>query len=413
MAINIKNLVSAAKSNILFLSDKISGKKQNIVVNHTTVRPVVRQSQDISKWRSALMIAEQPQQQRTVLYDLYADILLDGRLKALIFQRIARITNARLVFKIDEKEVEEICTLTQSTAMRTFLEETLNSRMWGHSLMELYWPAPGSDQIGTTNLINRKHVKPRKGVVTKNQWDTEGLPYREAPYNSFVIEVGKEDDLGLILEACPHVIYKRGGFGDWAEFAEVFGMPFRWATYNNEQSRQVLEQALAQAGSAGYVVAPEDAKLQFFNPTAGSQSNDIFRFLIEACNQELSITILGNTMTTQEAKHSGYAQSETQMQTQDEVHADDRSFVIGVLNEKLTPYLKSLGYQVDGGKWCFEDEDALSLPQRIDVDLKVATQVPIGKSYWYKRYNIPVPDANDLPEDQTQDPQKTGSGKKG
>lgn len=399
MALDIKSFPNWLKSNILFFADKPSTQKQNIVVNHTTVRPVNRQSQDITKWRNALVIAEQEQQQRAVLYDLYADILLDGRLKQLIFQRVARITNTPLVFKINDKPIDDVTRLATGTAMRDFLQEALNARMWGHSLMELYWPAPGSNIIGTTTLIPRKHVKPRKGVVTKGQWDVEGIPFRDAPYNQFCIEVGKVDDLGLILEACPHVIYKRGGFGDWAEFAEVFGMPFRWATYNNEQSRQVLEKALEAAGSAGYVVAPEDAKLQFFNPTAGSQSNDIFRFLIDSCNQEMAITILGNTMTTQEAKHSGYAQSETQWKTQDAVHQDDRAFVLSVLNEKLNPYLERLGYQVKGGMWHFDDGDGLSLIQRINIDMQVASQVPIGRSYWYNRYQIPVPEPGDVPED--------------
>lgn len=379
------------------------GKKQNIVVNHTTVRPVARQSQDISKWRNALIMAEQENQQRTLLYDLYADILLDGRLKALIFQRIARITNTPLTFSVDGKPVEELNALASKRCVRKFIAEALNSRFYGHSLLELYWPAFGTTDKGVTNLVPRKHVKPKNGVVTKNQWDITGLPYREAPYNQFCIEVGEPDDLGLILEACPHIIYKRGGFGDWAEFAEVFGMPFRWATYNNEASRGILESALSEAGSAGYVVAPEDAKLQFFNPSAGSQSNDIFRFLIDACNQELSITILGNTMSTQEAKHSGYAQSETQMKTQDEVHADDRAFVLSILNEDLQTYLASLGYPVEGGMWAFEDGDGLTLTARIAIDEKVADRVPIGADYWYERYGIPKPKPGEIPADDNED----------
>jgi phage gp29-like protein len=272
------------------------------------------------------------------------------------------------------------------------------SRFYGHSLMELYWPAPG-EKKGVTNLIPRKHVKPKFGIVTKQAYDITGLPYREAPFNEYCIEVGKCDDLGLILEACPYVIFKRGGFGDWAEFAEVFGMPFRWATYNNELSRKILETALSQAGAAGYVVAPEDAKLEFHNPTAGGQSNDIFRFLIEACNQEISVTILGNTMTTTEAKHSGYAQSETQMKTQDEIHKDDRAFVLTILNERLTEYLLSLGYPVRKGEWCFEDGDGLSLTDRLTIDMKIAEKgVPIAIDYWYDKYMIPKPKPGEITE---------------
>lgn len=391
----------------------------NVVINHTTVRPVVRQSQDISKWRNALIAAEQDYQQRTLIYDLYADILLDGRLKSLIFQRIARITNTPLTFKVNGKPVDDVVALSSRRCFRKFIQEALNSRFWGHSLLELYWPQAGTPDKGVTNLIPRKHVKPKKGIVTKNSWDVEGLPYRMAPYSQYCIEVGEPDDLGLILEACPHVIYKRGGFGDWAEFAEVFGMPFRWATYNNEQSRGILEEALEQAGSAGFVVAPEDAKLQFFNPTSGSQSNDIFRFLIDACNQELSITILGNTMTTQEAKHSGYAQSETQMKTQDEIHSDDRAFVLSVLNEDLLPYLASLGYQVDGGAWEWEDGDGMSLTERLNIDTRIhGIGVPIGLDYWYEKYGIPKPKPGEVPADDEEDdpepdPMGKGQGTKG
>lgn len=378
-------------------------RAKNVVINHTVVRPVVRQSQDIQKWRTALMAAEQEHQQRTLIYDLFSEILLDGRLKSLIFQRIARITNTPLSFTVNGKPVDDVAALATKRCFRKFVSEALNARMWGHSLMELYWPMPGSKDKGVTNLIPRKHVKPRKGVVTKNSWDIEGLPYRQPPYNQYCIEVGEPEDLGLILEACPHVIYKRGGFGDWAEFAEVFGMPFRWATYNNEQSRGILEDALSKAGSAGFVVAPQDAQLQFFNPTAGSQSNDIFRFLIDACNQELAITVLGNTMTTQEAKHSGYAQSETHMKSQDEVHADDRAFVLSVLNEDLMPYLAALGYQVEGGTWAFEDGDGMTLSERLNIDTRVAGFVPIGEDYWYDKYGIPKPKPGEMPEDDMDD----------
>lgn len=389
----------------------------NTVINHVTVRPVNRQSQDIQKWRTALIAAEQQHEQRTLLYDLYSEILLDGRLKALLFQRAARITNTPLSFTVNGEAVDEVADLATKRCFRKFITEALYSRFWGHSLLELYWPAPGSVDKGSTNLIPRKHVKPKKGIVTKDSWGIEGLPYREAPFNQYCIEVGEPDDFGLILEACPHVIYKRGGFGDWAEFAEVFGMPFRWATYNNEQSRGILESALKEAGSAGYVVAPEDAKLQFFNPSAGSQSNDIFRFLIDACNQELAITILGNTMTTQEAKHSGYAQSETQMLTQDEIHADDREFVLSILNEDLNPYLASLGYKVEGGVWAFEDGDGLSLTERLNIDSRIAgLGVPIGSDYWYEKYSIPKPKPGEAPEDDSAEnppePEK-GSNKKG
>lgn len=392
---------------------KISADQKGIVINHLTVRPVQRQSADIGKWRTALASAEQDHQQRSLLYDLYEEILLDGRLKQLIAQRISRITNTPLTFRVKGKPVEAVIEgLADKMYFRQFLTYILEARMWGHSLIEPVWPSMGSKDRGHTNIIPRKHVKPKYGIVTKNAWDTSGLPYREKPLSDMVIEVGRPNDLGILLECCPHVIYKRGGFGDWAEFAQTFGMPFRWATYNNEQARETLTAALEQMGSAGFAVAPEGTKIEFNNPTAGSSSNDVFRFFTEACNQELSITVLGNTMTTTEAKHSGYAQSETQMQTQDEIHTDDRAFVLSVLNEELTPFLARLGYPVEGGKWEWEDSDGLSLPQRLAIDTQVASYVPIGQDYWYTKYGIPKPDPSEIqePEDDDDDRDKEASG---
>jgi len=362
------------------------------IINQVTVRPINRQSQDIEKWRNALIAAEGESDQRVMLYDLFSDMLLDGHLTDAIEKRIEAITNTTLMF-VDKKgkPVEDVNDLVDKSFFQDFLTEVMQAKFWGHSLVELDWGAPGSG-VGKTNLIPRKHVKPRLGIVTKEQWGTDGILYRDLPN---VIEVGKSDDFGRLLQASQYVIYKRGGFGDWAEFAETFGTPFRWATYNNEQSRVLLEQALAQAGSAGYVVAPVDAQLQFLNANPTGQGDMLFNRLREACNEEISICILGNTMTTTEAKSSGYAQSVTHGETQAARHKSDRKFTLSVLNEMLVKYLQRIGYKVEGGKWTFVDEETIALKDRLEIDLKVADKVPIANRYWYEKYKIPVPAAGD------------------
>ena len=376
----------------------------SVVVNNVAVRPTVRETQDIQKWRTALQSAEGYHQQRKRLYDLYDEILLDGFLRSLIDKRTAAITNERLVFTKDGKVIEDVTGLADQTFFATLLREILNARFYGHSLLQMDWAAPSSKNPSETILIPRRNVKPRLGIVTAEPHDVSGAEYRLPPFSDYVLEIGDREDLGLLLQACPYVIYKRGNFGDWAEFAEVFGMPFRWATYNNEQSRQLIEEALDKAGSAGYVVAPEDAKLQFLNATSGGQNSDIFSKLRDALNEELSITILGNTMTTTEAKSSGYAQSLTHQKGQNELHKDDRKFVLRVLNEKLTPFLARLGYAVEGGKWSFEDEDSMTMMEKLNIALAVSKEVPVGKSYWYETFKIPVPKADDLPDPKPEPP---------
>lgn len=375
------------------LADRASKVPQTIIVNRTTVRPIRRGSQDITKWRQALVAAESETDQRYLLYELYMDMLLDGFMLRQKEKRIDAITNTDLTFTVDGTPVKEVEDLQRRMYFQDLLRHVMDTRFWGHTLLELYWPQFGDEAgAGRTYLVNRMHVKPRLGVVTRERWEITGIEYRKPPYSRVTLEVGKDDDLGLLLPVSQYVIYKRGNFGDWAEFAEVFGMPFRWATYNSEHSREILEKAMDEAGSAGYVVAPEDAKLQFFNPTSGAQSNDIFRFLRDACNEEISITILGNSMTTTEARQSGYAQSKTHSETQEEVHKADRRWVLRILNEKLNPYLESIGYPVKGGHWGYEEEDTLSLTERLNVDMQVSSKVAIPDSYWYEKYKIPKPE---------------------
>jgi SPP1 gp7 family putative phage head morphogenesis protein len=361
--------------------------KDSIIINKVNVRPIYRKSADIQLWRNAIQQAENIYQQRHSLYDLYHDLFSDGFLARTVKKRIEAITNQEIRFKNKGKENEDIEKIIRSTAFTELLEEIINAKIFGHSLLELSWALPNGSDISITTLIPRRHVKPRFGIVTKEYWDLGGTSYIDNPN---VVEVGKQEDLGELMAAAQYVIYKRGAFGDWAEYAEIFGTPFRWATYHNEQSRTMLEEALEKAGSAGYVVAPEDAKLQFLS-NSGHTGNDTYKSLKDACNEEIAITILGNTMTTTEAKHSGFAQSYTHAATQEEVHLADRKFVLSILNEKLTPYLTRLGYKTKNGLFSFDDEDKTPLISRVDIDLKVATQVPVGDGYWYEKYGIPKP----------------------
>lgn len=402
-----RRLTGNKSTSDIHLKDAIRKKPAHtgpILIHKTTIRPINRQSQDIQKWRKALRFAESIHDQRYLLYELYMDMLLDGFLLRQKEKRVEDITNSDLTFIVGGEPVPEVEDLQRKIFFHKFLREVIESKFWGHSLLELYWPALGEDVGGKTYLVNRLHVKPRLGIVGRERHDITGVAYREPPYDRVTIEVGEPDDLGLYLPVSQYVIYKRGNFGDWAEFAEIFGMPFRWATYNNEQSRVVLEEALEKAGAAGYVVAPEDANLQFFNPVAGSQSNDIYRFLRNACNEEISITILGNSMTTTEAAKSGYAQAEIHQDTQNEVHRADRRFLLRILNEKLTPYLEQLGYPVQGGVWQYEEEERMTLTQRLNLDMQVATKVVIPPAYWYEKYKLPIPETGAEAEKKTFSP---------
>lgn len=387
-------LSDIVKSSLIELKVKLGfNPKKSIVVNNLTVRPWRREKWNVSDWRNATVMAESEGQQKSKLMNLYNDLMLDGYLsEALISTRVDEILNSEVkCFDENNQMIDDVNLLTEKMFFHTFLKEAMNSKFWGHSLMELYWPAPGETE-GKTILVPRKHVKPRFGIVTKDEYAVDGIHYRDDPYWAKIcVEVGGPEDLGILLKVAQYVIYKRGDFGDWVEYAEVFGMPFRWATYDNESNREILEKALFEAGSAGSLVAPKGTEIQFQSSAAGKNTSDIFSSLKDACNAEMAYTILRNTMSTMEATNSGYAQSKTQLTVQDRLHKADRRFILTLLNETLNPYLERIGYNTKGAQWKYVDEDNTPITERITIDVALKDIIAIDDDYWYNTYNIPRP----------------------
>ena len=330
---------------------------------------------------------------RVLLYDLYHDVLsMDGFLTGIIGKRINSVLNKKLKF-LDKsgKEVEEVTKLIRSNAGRELITKIIESVIWGISGVEF--------KVGKEfefEEVPRKHIKPEKGIITKSQYGLSaenGFKIDDLP---FVWVIGKKNDLGLLLACSLYAIYKRGNFGDWAQYVEIFGQPVRIMEYDayDTKTKEELRGILEKSGNSLAMMIPKQATFQMLD---GKQSNgdgklqDTFK---KACNEEMAIAILGNTETTSSSSSSGYAQSKEHGEQQDEITASDLIYVENLLNnKKFTDILRSYGYQVDGGKFEFElDLNLAKLKQRLEIDMAVSEKVPVSDDYWYDTYRIPKPD---------------------
>lgn len=374
---------------------KTTAATDNIVINNLVIRPVDRTPKDIAHWRNAHRSAEsRPLGMRTALYDLYDDCLLDPVLSSLIDKRLMSVTNVKLRFMKDGEDVEALTPVLKCNEFKRALKEALNSRIWGITLLE------NSFKPYKVYCVPRKHIRPRTGMISTEQMaDTNLINYREGMFLNTMVEVGGCDDFGLLLKAIPYVLYKRGCMGDWAQFTEVFGMPTKVGRYDgfDNATRIALENALDKAGSALSIVIPKEAQLEFLESKTTSMSSDLYKALINLCDEQLSILILGQTETTKSSESSGYAQSKTHEKTENEINHDDREFLLSVLEEKFNPIFTAAGYPMEGGVWMFEDdEENISLKDRVVIDTTLKTAgLPIDDDYFYEKYNIPKPAAYD------------------
>lgn len=379
-----------------------SNKAANIVVQNITIKSNNRQSSDIQTWRDAIKSFENIlNPNRVRLYDLYADILLDGHMEAVWGKRQDAITNKELTFTRDGKTDEEIEKILNSPDMRQMLKDLHDSILWGYTLLQVNSITYNEDEERyeiNYDLIPRKHVHPEKEFqcISKEQNSvTRDILFKEPPLSKYCLWAGGDTDMGLMIKAAQYVIYKRGNFGDWAQFAELFGMPFREARYEDydEDTRGKLEQAMENYGGNAWAVLPKSADFKLHDAVKGT-AGSLYKLLHDACNAEISKCILGNTLTTEQGENGARSLGEVHQDVEDAKHLSDLKFLNDILNTKFKAILKAFGFNVAAGQIGFKGAglnwEAVS--KAWNVLKEVRKEMPVDDDYIYDELQIPKPD---------------------
>ena len=358
---------------------------QGIVINQITVNKVVRQVLDIGKWRLAIQNADNDRM--TLLYDLYEDIMLDGRLWDAIDRRVRAVTGADLQFQMaDNSENQQMIDLIDTQEFEFMISEIMQSLFWGVTLVQLDF----SNGL-TCFSVPRKHIRPKSKTVAIMQNDIEG----QIDYKSLanIIDVyNKKDPFGLIMRAAPYVIMMRGGVGDWAQMVELFGMPQRIGKYSiyDQEARKQLEEAFKSQGAAASMVVPKETDVETAS-NSSSVNSSIYKDFIAELKEALLVTVLSNTMTT--LNGSSRSQSEVHQDVEDEVNRQDLRFVQRVLNKQLIPILEARGYKVNGGRFVFPKALTELTPDQL---VSMSEIIDIPAYYIHERFGIPEPADGDV-----------------
>lgn len=386
-----KATAAADKNNPEVKVVKSQADTDKTVINSMPViiRPIDRTFKDHGDWWQAFRIAEQPSNaNRTRLYDIYSTLVIDGHLAGIIEKRISSLVNKELFFIKDGEKVPELDDLITSRKFRDMMRELMQQKMWGITGFEFI---PGKEF--DFHKIPRKHIKIESKIITQEQYDLQGTSY-ENMWNVWVI--GDRDNFGLLLHCAPYVLWKKALMANWADYIEVFGQPimyFTYAGYNN-QTREALQVMLDEAGGSLRFIMPEEAKFNLANGTQSNGTGELQDKFRNACNEELSVVILGATETTTSSKSSGNTQAKTHAKQQQEILKADMIDIANILNHpQFISILKSYGYPVEGGRFRFEDEADIFEQQ---ARLSIITQVqkigePVDPEDVYKAANLAKP----------------------
>lgn len=352
-----------------------------LVINQLIIKSPQRRASDVGEWRNAMQSADSGRMKR--LYDLFEDLLIDGILADAVSKRKDAVANSELTFQNAKgEEVPEITMLIDTLEFEELIRLLLDVRFWGRTGIEFDF----SDGLSVYE-IPKKHINLQNQTILINDTDETGIPYDG---DDNILVIGKKRDYGLFLKSAPFVIWKRGGFGDYAQWLEIFGMPQRVGKYSSydPESRKLLEQALEQAGSAPYVVIPKESEVETTNNTGSGSSGTSYDDFRRACNEEMLITILGQTLTTVQGDKGARSLGEVHKAVEEGKNRSDMKFVQRVLNQLILPVLEKRGFPVKGGSFIFP-ESAEELEVSEIIQLSEILEIPV--SYLHDKYSIPVP----------------------
>lgn len=350
-------------------------------------------SVDMKDWEVALNMAKNLYRpDRSKLMDLYESLLKDAHLGSVVETRVLRVIRSR--FKLVDtqgKARPDLLHLLETQWFEDFLQFVAEAAFHGHTLIELgELTKPG--ELRQVNRIDPRNVLPYAGVVARRQGEETGYLFREEPLRTYLIEVGRPDDLGILERVAPVAVVKKYAIGSWSQFVGTYGIPSRWVKTRGNDARRVkqLEQVMQNMLSSAYAVIQGDEEFGI-SPTPGGDPHKVFDDLVSRMNSEISKRILGTDATTDNKDASGtYGSVKVQQGVAEDRHAADKSSVAYVVNQELLPRLAALGYPLAGIRFQWDELRDMAPMELVDAVSKLGMVFDIDPKHVEERTGIKI-----------------------
>lgn len=328
-----------------------------------------RSDVEMKTWKRAVAQAEDKIRPRRVeLYRLYERSLEDDHLLSQI--RTALFTVRMSEFKLlkGKSEADEtIMELFERPWFFDFMKYAVESEFWGHSLIEFDSNKEGIE-FKRVSIIPREHVRPEYGEIVLSIHDEKGLVYKDGKLSKYLLEIGDNEDLGLLKVLSKIVIRKEYSLVDWSRRNEKFGMPFLIlnTTSMDKAELDAKEEMASNFGSNSYAIFDDQDKATLL------ESNQAFTYQTFKdfgawADAAIAMLVNGQTGTSEEKAFVGSAQVHERILN---TYTKDRMKRIQyIINFSLIPFLIKHGYsQLSGFKFQFVDLlKSTSKPDNMDT----------------------------------------------
>lgn len=348
---------------------------------------------DVAKFQNAVNAAMRwDYPRRKELYDLYDSALMDAHLRGVIRKRKIAVSQFPIEFRKDGEPVDEVNTHIKSPWFRGFVKSLIDVKMWGFNAYQFVKDKDG--WISVTN-IDHRHVNPITKELLEYANDLNGRPLDTFPNTLFL---GEPNDIGDLMCVIPWVITKRQTTGDWAQYAQLFGMPIREYTYDGTDSetlKEIKEEAECQ-GANGIYFHTSDTTMRLVDPATRSGSSELYDKLMAKCDEQISIHVLGNTLTTTVGDSGSRALGDVHKSEEEAIMEDDRGYVLDVLNYEMKDIFTAMGINTDGGEFVYAEKKKVEKTQQAAIIVQMkGIGLPIDDEYIYNTLDIAKPENYD------------------
>lgn len=392
MSINKNN---KKKSNINPIQKKSEGSPfayQEIIKNENQLYRVRTNATNLSV---AITSAENPQlRNRYDLLRVYTNIDMDSTVTGLIRQRLLPLLSCEMMFINKNGEVNEDIKLYEEVWFRNFLELSHQSLFWGFSFIQLGDIING--KISEIELIPRQYCRPDFGIVSPLQQGNSGVSIFDDNIKDWVVPIYRDEhDLGDYMKLATQIMMKMYNEINWAEYCEKFGTPFSVVKTDlqNKQTRDNAASMLRNIGSSGWAVLNTTDDITMMSPSGGSSD---FEGFLKYINEQLSIAILGQTLTSQSQTGGTEKLGNIHSQVLGEIIQSDIYFLESQITDKLIPRLKKLGILPDSVKeFKMKRKESVNPDKLLENVKKIKDMGYTVDAEWLsKKLNIPFTNGN-------------------
>ncbi len=345
---------------------------------------------------------------------VYDDLVADSRVGSMIIRRKNQTKGKEWDFDLSQgagdREVE-LCKMVlrnwedNDISIKDLISQSLNPIFRGYSVFEIIW-----DIVGKYWLPVRVEEKPREWFFFDNK---NQLCFRDSMNPMGIVIRGKDADPRLAAKfivlrndptyANPYgdkalsrcywpVTFKRGGWKLFAEFIDRFGAPFIYGKLPRSakpEDHEFLYNQLINFISGAVGTGPDDSSVQIIETKAGSGSTSLHQTFIDMCNNEISESILTNSLSTSVQKNGARSSSETGADTiEGGLGWEDIDFPTSLFNKI---FKRTIDLNIGSGlypEWRFFKEENIN-KEKSDRDKNLKdVGVKFKKNYFVNNYNF-------------------------